>query len=184
MFCKNCGRELSNDARFCPACGAAQETPTFAPPAEPVEEKPAFAPVEESAIFSTPTEPAFAPAEPISFAPVSEPAEADPAIEEQKDELAKRTLKHGIMSLAFSAATFIVACIPIFSIIGLIFSSKAKKSANEYAALAGELSGKAKTGRALATPGFIVGLIGLIGGILYWIYMVVYFLIIILGAML
>lgn len=40
MFCKDCGAQLSDDARFCPHCGSAQAvTPpaqTVTPPAEPV----------------------------------------------------------------------------------------------------------------------------------------------------
>lgn len=40
MFCKDCGAQLADDARFCPHCGSAQAvTPpaeTIAPPAEPV----------------------------------------------------------------------------------------------------------------------------------------------------
>lgn len=182
MFCKNCGRELSSDAKFCPACGAAQE-PVFTTPAQPVEEKPAFAPVEEpatiapeqSAIFSTP-------ADPIAFPPVVEVPDADPR-EEEKNELAKNTLKNGIIGLAFSAATFLIACVPILSIIGLIFSGKAKRKANEYVALAGALEGKATVGRNLAKAGTIVGLIGLIGGVLFWLFYFSMFLFAILGTM-
>lgn len=32
MFCTNCGRELSNDARFCSQCGQGTRIPTGAPP--------------------------------------------------------------------------------------------------------------------------------------------------------
>ena len=39
MFCKDCGAQLADDARFCPHCGSAQAvTPpaqTVTPPAEP-----------------------------------------------------------------------------------------------------------------------------------------------------
>lgn len=38
MFCKDCGAQLAEDARFCPNCGSAQAAPpaqTVTPPAEP-----------------------------------------------------------------------------------------------------------------------------------------------------
>lgn len=35
MICKNCGAEISNDAKFCLGCGAPVETP-YAPPVPPV----------------------------------------------------------------------------------------------------------------------------------------------------
>ena len=34
MFCKNCGKEISDTAKYCPECGASQSEPT------PVEEAP------------------------------------------------------------------------------------------------------------------------------------------------
>ena len=49
MFCQNCGKELGEDAKFCPYCGAsthgAEETPVVAPatgaaPVQPQEDKP------------------------------------------------------------------------------------------------------------------------------------------------
>ncbi|MDR0850983.1 MAG: zinc-ribbon domain-containing protein [Clostridiales Family XIII bacterium] len=44
MYCKNCGKELTDDSKFCPGCGAVQE----------VGEQTPFAPVEDSQFQTTP----------------------------------------------------------------------------------------------------------------------------------
>ena len=45
MFCSHCGKQIAEDARFCPSCGAQSEpraqTPQNEPKAEPVQAQPA-----------------------------------------------------------------------------------------------------------------------------------------------
>lgn len=75
MFCVKCGKEIDDDATFCPFCGAstkedapaevpAQEPPP-APAAEPAAE-PVAAPASEPAAAPAPSEPAAAPAAPAA----------------------------------------------------------------------------------------------------------------------
>ena len=37
MFCKNCGKEISDDTKFCNHCGAAQDSSSAQPSAQPVQ---------------------------------------------------------------------------------------------------------------------------------------------------
>ena len=77
MYCKNCGKELAADARFCMQCGTPVEdvAPTQTASAEPTTEKPDPAPVQEAvkpqkaepAVEAKPAEPAAAPKERPSF---------------------------------------------------------------------------------------------------------------------
>lgn len=73
MFCKNCGKQLSDDAKFCSGCG----TPVT-PPAPPQEPEPPAEPVQlPQAGFPQPEE--AAPSTPVSGdpAPTGEPAPID-----------------------------------------------------------------------------------------------------------
>ena len=40
MFCENCGKEIGNDVKFCPACGAALEEEVMEAASEEVAENP------------------------------------------------------------------------------------------------------------------------------------------------
>jgi len=57
MFCKNCGKELADNERFCSQCGAAQEETTIKqePVAEPVAE-PVTEPVAEETVVEAPVQ--------------------------------------------------------------------------------------------------------------------------------
>ena len=124
MYCKHCGTQLENDARFCQNCGASlAETPTAQP---------------EILV--------------------------DPAKEQKKDEAAGEVLKWGIIGLAFS-----LSC--ILSLLGWIFSAKARRLRRAYEAEYGEVTGRALVGKIRGNVGFGVG----IG---YTIFFTLYFLII------
>ena len=58
----------------------------------------------------------------------------------------------GILGLAFSCSVY-------FSLLGLIFSIIGKSKAKKYIATYGNISGKVKVGKGLATAGMIVGII-------------------------
>ena len=71
---------------------------------------------------------------------------------DQISKLQTETMVNGILGLAF-------ACSFVASFLGIVFSAIAKKKANEYIRLRGQLEGKAKVGYNLAKPGLIVGII-------------------------
>lgn len=78
MFCNQCGKEIPNEALFCPGCGAKREVmPETAPaaPEEPVVAAP-VAPVQENPVSAQPV----APEQPAQAQPVAleQPAQAQP----------------------------------------------------------------------------------------------------------
>lgn len=87
MFCKNCGKELANDAKFCPTCGqptdfqsetVAQPTETPVSNATVVETPATEAPVTETPVVETPITEA-----PVTETPISQPVyQAAPAVED------------------------------------------------------------------------------------------------------
>lgn len=87
----------------------------------------------------------------------------DPAKEQKKDEAAGEVLKWGIIGLAFSLSG-------ILSLLGWIFSAKARKLRRAYESEYGEVTGRALVGKILGNVGFGVG----IG---YTIFFTLYFLI-------
>ena len=145
MYCKNCNNQLEDNPKVCPYCGQAQDY-------EP-------APV----------------ATPLSEQTQTYDSSYDPALEKMKDELAGKTLKWGILSLAFAVS----GCIPL---LGLIFSFIAKRLAKEYVELFGELDGRAGVGRGLGIAGFIAGLVMTIFWTLYFLIFFFAFLIGIFSA--
>lgn len=60
MFCKSCGREIPENARFCSGCGTPVSHPcgTAPEPAEPLAAEPAVQPVEEESVPAAAHEPA------------------------------------------------------------------------------------------------------------------------------
>ena len=84
MFCPNCGKQISDNSKFCGYCGA-----VITPPAMPVAEQPVTepvaAPMEAAPVTEQPvTEPIAAPVEaaPVTEQPVTEPVEAAPVTEQ------------------------------------------------------------------------------------------------------
>ena len=90
-----------------------------------------------------------------------------PVDDSTKSDMAGQTLKWGILSLAFA-----VSCL---SLLGFIFSFTAKRKAQEYISLFGQLEGRARVGHILGRVGFGVGL-----G--YTIFFAVYFAIVIIAV--
>ncbi len=75
MFCPNCGKQISDNSKFCGFCGA-----VMTPPAAPVVEQPVAAPVEAAPVAEQPVEPVPVEAAPIPVVeqPVAVPVEAAP----------------------------------------------------------------------------------------------------------
>ena len=94
MFCPNCGKQISDNSKFCGFCGA-----VMTPPAAPVAEQPVAAPVETAPVVEQPVvapvaeqsvampvveQPVAAPVEaaPVAEQPVAAPVEAAPVVEQ------------------------------------------------------------------------------------------------------
>lgn len=92
MFCMHCGKELSDQAAFCPGCGNKVERPEAAPTPEPVAPAAPTAPVAPvvpeapvvpaAPVTQTPVAPPtpapVAPAQPVYTPPVAPPAPVQP----------------------------------------------------------------------------------------------------------
>ncbi len=77
-------------------------------------------------------------------------------MEELKQKLSTQSLVFGILGLVFCES----------GILGIIFSAIGLSKAKKYAAEAGELTGKAKTGKILATLGLVFSIIAIVCGII------------------
>lgn len=71
--------------------------------------------------------------------------------EAENESIASDALRYGIMGLAFSQSVFL-------SILGIIFSSIAKKKAAEYYRRTGKYGAKAGVGRGLGIGGLALGI--------------------------
>jgi hypothetical protein len=127
MFCKYCGNQLPEDAKFCPKCGKITEEQEF-------EANDAFEKQEnENSNFYEP--------EPIILNETR-----NDVLDQQKDEDAGSILKFAILGLAFS--------IPV-SVLGLIFTIISKSKVKGFIRKYGETSGRATVGKILTIPGMI-----------------------------
>ena len=159
MFCKNCGRQLADNPKYCPYCGQSNEAP--APAVTPTFNEQSYSYGSDS----YGTENSYGSGSYGSYDPYGNPygTPYGQATEEKKNDLAGSTLKWGILSLAFSTT-----CL---CLLGFIFSFIAKAKAREYVNYFGQVEGRARVGRDLGTAGFIVGLVMTILVVFYFIYM-------------
>lgn len=86
MFCPNCGKQISDNSKFCGFCGAVMAPPA-APVAAPTEpapavEQPTAAPMEAVPAMEQPVEAAPAEAVPVAEQPAAAPVEAVPVAEQ------------------------------------------------------------------------------------------------------
>ncbi len=79
-------------------------------------------------------------------------------MEELKAKAQSQILTFGILGIIFGA---------LGGLLGIIFSSISLSKAKKYAAEGNELTGKAKTGKILATVGLILGILGVVFSIIF-----------------
>ena len=163
MFCRYCGNQLPDEAKFCPKCGKITEAAQAAA-------EPAAQPVAES-VVETAVEPVAQPVyETVDISNDIGCCEQAPAVDEQKKKnSAGEILKYGIMSLVFAYVLPFVG-----GILGIAFAKKAKALAEKFTAEYGELEGGAKVGKILAIPGLILGILNIVGWAFYLFYIFVY----------
>ncbi len=130
MFCKYCGHELPNDARFCSKCGKVCTTLQDVMPEQEI----------------------------VGTAPAPQPenmfgAQTNVVIDEkEKSSMEKKSLVLSIIGLILGASWFM-------SPIGLILSALAKRTLNKCKANFGTLGGKARAAKILSLVGLILSII-------------------------
>ncbi len=143
MFCRYCGNQLREDAKFCSSCGKPVEDVTQ--PADPVvTEEPVIneAPVADPAPVCNVT-PTVVPSVQTQYqASVSEA---------QATEKQNSVLTYGILALSF-------ALTGIISFLGIIFGAIAMNKANEYIRLIGTSTARVTVGKGLGKGGLIAGI--------------------------
>lgn len=137
MFCKNCGKELSENALFCPTCGTAVNKPASdealaenivnasdqAPTQAPVE-APAQAPAEESS-QATAQATVEAPAETVAQAPVEEPFQS--SAQAPVEVVVEKKKKKGLKIIASVIAVILIFAIGFFAFAGPYAMNMANK---------------------------------------------------------
>lgn len=132
MYCKYCGAQISDDARFCQACGRAQDMTSAKAEKDPFDE--------QEKAWGDPTV-------------TAQNDSVDLAAKKRREGLAIETLTWGIVSLALTLFAS-------FFILGFIFSFIAKKKANQYETEFGESDDiRVRLGRIFGTISFIMGLV-------------------------
>ncbi len=132
MFCKQCGKELREGAKFCPGCGTA-----VAPAAAPIQpEAPAAAPVQPEVPAATPVQPEAPAAAPVQpEAPAA--ASVQPEVPAATSAPAKKKSKVGlIVGLSVGAVVIIAA------VVGVLFFMSPAQKANRALKKADKLMGE------------------------------------------
>ena len=158
MFCKNCGKEIPDNATFCTYCGAQTGTPQqqAQQPQQPVYQQPAYQqPTYQQPAYQQPAyqQPVY---QQPGYAPVYESPEGKSA--------STAALVWGILS-------FVLCAVPI---LGFVFGIIGIKKANTAKRLG------VKNG--MTTTGLVLAIIGLIAGIIWTIYWIVALIILIVAG--
>lgn len=154
MFCKNCGKEIPDNATFCTYCGAQSAAPQqqVQQPQQPVYQQPAY----QQPTYQQPAyqQPAY-----------QQPGYAQVPYESPEGKSAATS------ALVWGILSFVLCAVPILGFVfGIIGINKAK-AANRL----GVKNGMVTTGKVLA-------IIGLIMGIFWTIYWIVVAIIAIVAA--
>ena len=128
MFCKNCGKELPDSAKFCSGCGtpviSEVTAPGVEPPQPPVEENPVspVPPVEETPVplappvEETPVSPAPPVEEPTAPAIPVQPA-APQGEEHIPAPVTKRRGVSGMVVIGLGAVAAIVVAVTVYAVL-------------------------------------------------------------------
>lgn len=147
MFCTKCGKEINDDSLFCPECGnritnaaaSSQQTQSTYQQQTYQQQMPTYKAAPTSNYSNNYNN---------DFNPGSAYNDNNNYVDEsQKNSLGVRILVFGILSLAISF-------IP-----GWIFGAIAKRKAEEYLGMYGNLTGTAKVGKILGTIGLICSIV-------------------------
>ena len=154
MYCISCGKEIYNNDRVCPNCGAyVPETQTQAAYAQQPYEQPSYEqPVYEQqpyarSAYLQPVGPAYDAARPMQSA-------------------AGGVTPTNILVLGIVAAALAELGIP-----GIILGIIAMNRSNQYVAAGGVACGQSKTGRVLGRVGLIAG----IAMSVFWLFYIVFY---------
>ena len=134
MFCKHCGTQMDDSAKFCPTCGKINESNSFAEVESPAQD-----------YFDTPTPNYFGNPNPNYFDAPTYNNYSAPVEKESGGGI----LALAILSLVFAETFFL-------SFLGIIFAYIARAKINNYIIKYGELDAPGKVGRGLSTAGLIV----------------------------
>ena len=146
MFCKYCGNELTEEARFCNKCGKIIDN-------ESTQEEKTD---KEFDFFSDANEPVQTSSKDFHN------AQEDKAKEKAGEEI----LKFSILGLAFGSTFFL-------SFLGIIFSYIARGKIKRYKRKYGETNGRASVGKGLNIGGMILSWISMAYIVFYIIYIIV-----------
>ena len=155
MICKNCGAQITDEAKFCPMCGASQT----APAEEPNE------PVKPELVFAEPLKEEEPEVSEYIYTETESPAEEDP-VDDEEEEAAKETVNSGYVRTSpgrteqadspsdpplcgMAVAGFVLSF--FFVILGIIFSAVGLSQCSQR-----ELRGK-----GLAIAGLVISIVSL-----------------------
>ncbi|MBQ8057444.1 MAG: zinc-ribbon domain-containing protein [Ruminococcus sp.] len=115
MFCKNCGSEIENGAKFCNNCGSPQETPTAAPIYDNTVQP---APQQTVPVYENPTQPTVTPVAPQQDTPqYNSSVPYNPNGNLQPPVQAKKSSKGCIVAIIVVAVVFVLSIIGIVALI-------------------------------------------------------------------
>lgn len=170
MFCESCGSFIPDGQSFCSNCGAPASQPAAQPVSQPVAAAQPVQPVAQPVqpIAAQPVQPVAQPVQPVYQQPVyQQPVYAQPVYQQQPAAPVKKGNGAATAGLVFGILTLCFCWIPafnifttaIFGLLGLIFSivGIVKKNAG---------------GKGKGIAGLIMTLLGTIGTIIFYIFIV------------
>ena len=189
MNCMNCYKEIPDDTKFCPYCGAQQVKPTQAEPAaeaqaEPVVEPPATeaqtepaaeAPAPEAAMQNEQTQATAYPGMEQAQETVYQAQQTPPPVYNVppvQQEYMQEPPVNWVPYLVLSILSTILCCTP-FGIVAIVFAAKINSAVT---------AGNMAEAKDAAKKSKIWIIVSAIVGVVLWILMVIYFVVIGMSA--